>query len=566
MFKINKKKKIFVIFTNVIYIALMVFIVTCRIRENTNPLDPQYEGPIDYVVSDKIFSIDKLNNVSVVDTTGGVYTMIYTGPKPDISKGTILTGSEGYGYLRYVTSVQSVGSNKIKAQTRQAALTEAVIMGSIDTTITLMTEGENYKLKRAIHGVKVKEGFIDLTDITLYNGKVSNVDLKVKILRGRVTFNPSLHLGCRIEDNEVVEFDAIVRGQLIFDCDLECDVSSPLNFNHERTIYEYYYITGQMIGPIPVIEVISFKFNAGFYANWGIAGTLKSGFESSTSLEVGVRLKNEEWIPIWNPNLDFNPRPIEWEETGNINIKGYIKPSISVEFYAIAGPYLELPPYLDFISNVDYIPPDLYWTWKLYGGIEGQLGLRIHILDNNLFDYNTTFLNHRILIYEDSGIIRGSTTTTTSISTTTSTSSTTTTVTSTSTTSIPFTTSSTTTTTSKGSPSGSVDIISLDPPPGSTLKYGSYIEITVRYTLNNASSGIICIEFRPIPQGVGGGLCPGIIHADPGTDTVSDHATFHDFGITYNHTSTSLNVKFYSNEPIVKLDEFDYSATYYWTK
>lgn len=156
-----------------ILFTLVLLLVACsQKREHSNPLDPLYNGPITYVISSKVINIDSKTNLALIDSSNGIFKFSYTGPKPDISTGNILVGSEGYGYLRYVTSIKSSSSNQIIVETRQASLTEAVSLGSIDTTMILTPGGSNYRLLKALSGVKVQDSFIDLSNVILYSGKI----------------------------------------------------------------------------------------------------------------------------------------------------------------------------------------------------------------------------------------------------------------------------------------------------------------------------------------------------------------------------------------------------------
>ena len=73
---------------------------------------------------------------------------------------------------------------------------------------------------------------------------------------------------------------------------------------------------------------------------------------------------------------------------------------MDVELYAVTGPYLEVIPYIGFDANATANP--LCWWWDLYAGIEANLGIQAHILDYNLFDYNTNLAKYEMTLAEDS--------------------------------------------------------------------------------------------------------------------------------------------------------------------
>ena len=133
--------------------SIIVFILGCAILfmdcskpEHSNPLDPLYEGETTIIQQD-IFNLSTLADITVTDTTGGSFTISYTGDKPAIDVGSILVSEDGGGYLRKVTSVQEPDAATLTCQTQQAAITDAVIQGNADTTFALIMDEPASKLK-----------------------------------------------------------------------------------------------------------------------------------------------------------------------------------------------------------------------------------------------------------------------------------------------------------------------------------------------------------------------------------------------------------------------------------
>ena len=81
--------------------------------------------------------------------------------------------------------------------------------------------------------------------------------------------------------------------------------------------------------------------------------------------------------------------------------RGYIIPRISIEFYSVAGPYLELEPYLTFNGEVI----NTMWEWELLGGLDGILGFEVSILSYSLANYYVDLLNWEQVIASESGDI-----------------------------------------------------------------------------------------------------------------------------------------------------------------
>jgi len=145
------------------------------------------------------------------------------------------------------------------------------------------------------------------------------------------------------------------------------------------------------------------SFVAGFETELDVEGTIKSGFDSEASMEIGAEYNyGVGWDEIWNKSFEFNNHPIQWGITGDVYARGYITPQITLKVAGVMGPYLEAEPYLKFDGNVT-IPTS--WEWELLGGVDANLGFEVEILSFSLADFNTTLASWETTIASDNGLL-----------------------------------------------------------------------------------------------------------------------------------------------------------------
>ena len=245
----------------------------------------------------------------------------------------------------------------------------------------------------------LRKAYLWRMGVKLFSGDVSGVQVEVSITQGSISFNPSLDFGFKIEGSQVKDFHGIASGNLAFSCDLGVTASDIITYADEVNIATFQHTAVQFVGFVPVVEVITLSFDAGFESSISTQGTTQFGFESGIDVSFGARYSDGTWSSVWNKEPNFTAHEVVWGAKGGTEIRAYVKPSISVKLYAIAGPYLEVEPYLRFTGEVPAFPS---WNWSLYAGIVGSLGFEVAILDYDLPSYNTELARYEIKIAEDS--------------------------------------------------------------------------------------------------------------------------------------------------------------------
>jgi len=412
-----------------------------------DPVGPNEGG--ETIFADNTVILDQIQGVSIQSISSDKIVITFSSTTPDISSGDCIVSSEvvdGYfGFIRRVSSV-SVDGNTLTIETSDARLTDAVIQCSVDTTFSLnmalmtLNEQPNFNVLEqsrivsgsrthsnvqfeAIDGVRPVGKGLNLSNVVLYSGNVSGSDVTVTITSGNIEFEPGIDIGWEIENSQVTEFHSIASGDLVFNCDIEASIEGAMNFTADTTLASYSHTFVQFIGYFPVVEVVTLSFVGGFSVETNAAGFVETGFDHSNTISVGAQYDGS-WSSVWEYSPQQTGHQTDWTTSGEFEIRGFVRPVVSVDLYGIMGPYLSVEPFLGFRGGVENSlnrrlgaglrilqqtaerigvqPLDYTFWWELVGGATGTLGFDISILGYSLADFNTELFEWEIVLDGDS--------------------------------------------------------------------------------------------------------------------------------------------------------------------
>ncbi len=373
--------------------CIILFLSTSCSKEPTGP-------SAELIINERTIVVDDEENLTFEGMTTSTLMFNFTDKTPGISAGDILVSKGGNSYLRKVTSIDIKG-NKVVVHTVNATLTEAIVRGTIDTTIALdigLSKANNrVSILKSADGVTITQNGIDLSGVVLFSGAIGGDSLMVTITDGLIGFEPSLDIGFKIEDSSIEEFHLFAEGDLSFDIDLATFTSGSIDYQHEINLLTLSHIAYQQIGPVPVVEVITYEFNAGFSAIAGGYGECETGFDHKTEVRVGAQYQSGKWSSVLEKNLNQNVHETIWTGPASVEVKGYIRPCISIKFYALAGPYLDIDPYMRFTGEVGSV--NAYW--ELVSGLESNLGFDVSVLGYGIFNYSKKLFGWELVIDSD---------------------------------------------------------------------------------------------------------------------------------------------------------------------
>ncbi|HEY5132356.1 MAG TPA: hypothetical protein VII85_01570, partial [Candidatus Krumholzibacteriaceae bacterium] len=354
---------------------------------------PQSDAPFTavsgdvFIVGDSLALVGDADSVLTFDAAGGV---------PRIAPNSIIVGTDNGGYIRRVQSTRVEG-NRLFVNVSPAYLTDAVISGRIDTTLALGFDS-------SVPGVSVSEDGVSLAGMTLYSAEdPSGVTAAVTITEGRIEFNPELDLSAEISLRGITRFRAAVTGDLSLTCDATVEASGPLHdaLSFETPVATVRRTVIQHIGRVPVVEVVTMSYIAGFTVTAGYSGTSVIGLEAADHVQCGVRYGRGAWSSTYGGSPQFNAHPYSYDSGGQASIELYVVPRVRVDFYGLPCARLELGPSFG-LSEQDAGFPVL--EWELWADMRGRTSFQRSGLDGHIRTYDSNQRCCRVTL--DSGPFR----------------------------------------------------------------------------------------------------------------------------------------------------------------
>ena len=324
----------------------------------------------------------------------------------DFSAGDIVVGALGGGYLRTVDSVIINGA-EITVTTSPAYLDQAIQSGSVLKQIQIVpTAAEWVPAEKTRGGIYIDpdSGQFVLNDVTLYSGQVSGADVEIKIDEGAMRFRPDFSLDMEIGFFELKRFEMLAAGRLEFDIDVSASASAALEWSHELEVGYFDQPFFTMIGPVPLEGYVRFSLFAGCNLNASAAGSVTAGFDFDTALQTGAEYNGETWDLVWSPSIEGHVHSPQIDMQANLEVKAYLRPEVKLILYHVAGPSLDVKPYISWQGVFSPTPPPPT-CWYLYAGLSGDLGLHLELLYTSVADAEFELFDYKTLIADCDGLV-----------------------------------------------------------------------------------------------------------------------------------------------------------------
>ncbi len=336
----------------------------------------QVEGDVIVVEEETSLILESLDQDSL--------TFSYAGQPPNIQVGDILMGTQGGGYLRGVSSID-YGNNTITVTTVQSAMDEVVQGGSFSTSISMTPSGENQRSAQA--GVRVinANGLIDLTGLRL----LDTPNLVVDVTSGSVQFSPDVDVNIDFGFFRIDSFEAAAAGTLDFNLDVRAVAfaADSQSFELQLASYSQGFVAG------PVAGVVTLSFSAGVEVSASVAGDIEGGFSTNHYVRAGARYEDHDWSIISERSSSFDPHEPVWNLGGTAYVRVYVEPKVEVFFYGVAGPSIDIEPYLRLDGSFE---PTC--EWELSAGIIADANFRVGFLSYTLAEFTAELFDYNVPI------------------------------------------------------------------------------------------------------------------------------------------------------------------------
>lgn len=351
--------------------------------------------------------------VSRNDSTGIYVFRVLQGPQPAIDSGSIIVGAEDGGYLRRVNRATRSGA-LITVETSFAYLDEAVQDGAFATTSSTdgATAGAEASSTRwgdwtttyiapelasaasdiccSLNGLALK-----WTPLSLPIGPVSaKVSGEFTVKQGDIDFLPRLEVGGRISRFQIQNFRAVFHGGLGLNLDAyEMKLTAEATTDKLALKKEAKrFITKQkpfatFIGPMPVVGIITLTMSLQATPTVSASAVFGGKFRTGFGFQGGMAwARGSGWSPVSGSSKYFEATaPVFQGVEGTASVKIAVVPELSVQFYGVAGPKVDVEPYAEAaasagLSFANGTPTGLDWETRVSLGLNVNIGAKISLL------------------------------------------------------------------------------------------------------------------------------------------------------------------------------------------
>ena len=350
-------------------------------------------------IADNVRLIDnELSAKATVNENSITFPLTGNGWLLELTDQHIIVSGYGNGFLRWIESV-SKNDDMIIIETSPAALTDAIIKGSLSTTLNLSSndlleqflrpDGTGvYKQQMCMYADPLIDYSFD--GYVIAKGQISDVDYLIDIKRGYFRLKPDINVEMDINESELQHFKATIDSDIEAGLYVHASVSRKFEKSGEsepKILISKTFV--QFIGYFPVVEVVTLEFNVGYNFEANATVGFVTGVEAKYSAKAELKYPKDESAANkdWDATFDYNAiayddgrnykyQVPDFSETGiTATLKAYLKPKISIDFYAMVGPRLSVMPALVGNGEVKATPPRICWDldYEVTGKFEIEL-------------------------------------------------------------------------------------------------------------------------------------------------------------------------------------------------
>ena len=314
-----------------------------------SPTEPG-SGRLFPLISPHTYVITEGGEHSLLDRDGSTFIVRSAAGAPGIGVGHIIIGADRGGFIRRVISVREA-MGALALETEPAALTDAVIVGTIDTTIHLGAGSSRLRsgaspptippigtrtrdlpvrdaltaahgAPRAPHpnliapGATLSDEGLVLSGVSLLESGTGDRRSTIVMTDGFVTFDPAVETGFTIRARSIDRLFARAEGLLRFRCDLSIDIPESIEAAGEIPLASFSANFVRYIGAVPVAGVVTLHFTAGYEVSGAYVGGCDVSFDAEAYTSVtSSRIETEQCVATGHSST-HNPGGMAMAATG----------------------------------------------------------------------------------------------------------------------------------------------------------------------------------------------------------------------------------------------------------
>ncbi len=335
---------------------------------------------------------DSVADRLIVQPNGLFVATSEAGPLAQVDVGDVIISNGPEAFLRKVVSINR-SAEQLAVLTEPAALTDAILQGHVQSQRDLLSESGPARPGQTAAIIPIDKLALDFGGTKL----IDVTGIKVNLNHGTVTFRPTLDVDVQIDDGSLTHFHALLSGDLEASMGVTISADRSFSRSFSTTIWQSpRYVATQMIGVIPVVEVVTVSLVLSGDVHAGASGTIELGAASAKAgLDAGATYDEGTWSAQATPSIDFDARGPSVAASVTAGASLRLTTRIDVKFYDVAGPHLTVGAYAN--TNLSgSIANGIDWTGRVgmdgsFGGDMTVLGKSIASYDQALFDLGRNF-------------------------------------------------------------------------------------------------------------------------------------------------------------------------------
>ncbi len=315
-----------------------------------------------------VIIIDNDSPITLEQIEDSTYVFSIVNGLPPIEAGDILIGSQGKGYVRLVTGIETT-PQRIIIQTTDAWLTDAVISGGTEILSSIgFGSGELAGPKNAIELAPcavLASGGVDLSGLTLYEGEIEGEAASIRIEDGYVEFNPDIAIDLGFAGHAVEMFRCVTEGTLSYRFDVGVHIPAEFVMDGEMHIATVRRTVVHRMGIVPITAALELELLLAWEFSGSYAGECVTSFAGEYEITAGADYSAGTWSDIGavEPSLSAGAlRCIDYAETNGFRL--VVMPRLSVELFGGTAAFTTNSAETGFTAHTESPP---VWDWSIHG-------------------------------------------------------------------------------------------------------------------------------------------------------------------------------------------------------
>lgn len=313
-----------------------------------------------------------------LDASAGISSITLSGSDQTPVAGDIVVGTRGGGVLRRVDTVATNADGSQSVRVVPVTIAEAAHDGDFT-----FADGLSSAKRRATSKTWQVLTFNADLGRTLYNRNGLSVRTS-----GDFDFGVTLDLDIQVRGARIQYFKSAIEGTATFELDgdiealarVVADTGDVSLWSGSQNLYGW-------IGGLPIVIQARAELVAGASAEATATASLASGIAASSFIRLGAEYRiNSGWSGISNQGLSFGYDVPTWCLQGELGARVYVRPTLELMFYTVAGPNFDVEPYLEYNASAYTCggggqQPHGAYDWELVAGAAAHAKVRVDILD-----------------------------------------------------------------------------------------------------------------------------------------------------------------------------------------